>query len=95
MSELCDAVRALLRPPGPALTAFLVLAFGTGATTAIFSAINALTRLLRSQLYGVTPTDPATFALAAIVLACVALAACLTPAWRAMKADPLSVLRYE
>ena len=42
MSELCDAVRALLRPPGPALTAFLVLALGTGATTAIFSAINGV-----------------------------------------------------
>jgi hypothetical protein len=42
MSEILDAVRALLRPPGPALLACLVLALGTGATTAIFSAINGV-----------------------------------------------------
>lgn len=67
---------------------------GTGLAIGIAGAL-ALTGLLRSQLYGITPTDPATFAVVAVVLMCVALAACLNPAWRAMKVDPLSVLRYE
>ena len=55
----------------------------------------ALTRLLRAQLYGVTATDPMTFAGVALVLATVAVAACLNPARRVMRLNPLSVLRSE
>ena len=79
----------------------LRLVMGDGAKLACFGiAIGiagaiALTRLMTSLLFEVKPTDPETFAVVAIVLAIVALAACYVPTRRAMRVDPMVALRYE
>jgi putative ABC transport system permease protein len=54
-----------------------------------------LTRFIASQLYGVSPTDPATFAVAALLLSAVAALACYLPARRAAHVDPVIALRSE
>lgn len=55
----------------------------------------ALTRLLASVLFEVSPGDPVTFGLTTLVLAVVGLAACAVPAWRAGRTDATVALRAE
>jgi ABC-type antimicrobial peptide transport system permease subunit len=55
----------------------------------------AATRVLSSVLYGIKPTDPATFAVVAAFFTAVALAASWLPARRAARVDPMTTLRHE
>jgi putative ABC transport system permease protein len=67
---------------------------GIGIVAGIAGAL-AMTQFLRSLLFEIKPTDPATFAGAGILLVTVAMVACYIPARRAMRVDPMVALRYE
>jgi predicted permease len=67
---------------------------GAGVALGLVLAV-ALTRLLASVLFEVSPVDPATFALTTLVLAAAGLAACAVPAWRASRTDAMIALRSD
>ena len=79
----------------------LKLVLGQGLRLILFGvalgigAALVLTRVLAGMLYAVTPTDPLTFVSISLLLSVIALIACLIPARRATRVDPMIALRYE
>jgi predicted permease len=79
----------------------LQLVLGQGVRLTVIGAIVgvlgslALARWLKSELFGIKPTDPVTLISAAVLMLFVALAACYLPARRATRIDPLEALRHE
>ncbi len=72
----------------------MVLVLGIGLAVGLAMAFG-VTRLLRSQLFGVTPLDPVTFAGAISLILAVGMAACYLPARRSTRVDPLVAIREE
>ena len=81
-----DVVRFVMREGGPLVAGGLLV----GVPAALAAA-----QLIRSQLYGVGPSDPHMFILVSAVLGTVACGAMLLPAIRASRTDPISTLRAE
>lgn len=65
-----------------------------GLAAGILGAL-VLTRLMTKLLFGVAPTDPASFVAAVLIMMAVVLLACFVPARRALRVDPMIALRYE
>jgi len=80
-------IRAMVLGQGMSATA---IGLGLGLAGAL-----PVTRVMGALLYGTSPTDPVTFGLVAVVLAATAAVACLLPAVRATRVDPIVALRYE
>jgi ABC-type antimicrobial peptide transport system permease subunit len=81
-SIVCMVLRGALGMTLGGITAGIVITLGAG-------------RFIANQLYGISPRDPLVIALCAGALVVVAIAACLAPARRATRVDPMAALRAE
>ncbi len=85
-ADRSDVLRMVLRETFK-LTSIGLIAGSAGAIAA--------TRVLKSQLFAISPTDPQTYAFVLILLAGVSILAGYVPAWRASRTEPLTALRQE
>jgi ABC-type antimicrobial peptide transport system permease subunit len=69
---------------------FILIGISAGLICSLFA-----TQFISSLIWGVSPFDPVSFAIVAVVLGLIGLAACARPAWRASRIDPMVVLRHE
>jgi putative ABC transport system permease protein len=91
-------IRAALGAPPASIVLLLLrkgLVLAAGGIVLGLAAASAATRTLSSLLFGVTPTSPSAYAIAACALATIAVVACAAPAWRARGADPALALRND
>lgn len=85
-AQQTHVLRSVLSEGAP----MVLIGIGSGVVASLL-----LTRLMAGLLYGVSAVDPLTFAVVAILLMVVAMAACYIPASRAMRVDPIAALRHE
>jgi putative ABC transport system permease protein len=85
-AQRADILRDVLAHGGRLTLAGVALGVGTAL---------GLTRLIAAMLFGISATDPLTFAAVVAILLAVALLACLIPARRATRVDPMAALRHE
>jgi len=88
---------ALGANPGRVMRSILVRGLRLASTGILFGAAGALatTRLFRSMLYQVSPSDPWTFGCVSLAFIAITALACYIPARRAMRVDPMAALRHE
>ena len=93
-TDLRLAVRMLVKHRDTTIIAVMALSLGIGLTIGLGIAAG-LSRMIEFLLRGVEPWDPAIFVIIVLILRLVGLLACLVPAQRTARVDPMDALRYD